>query len=36
MQWALLISYESLLSDAEDLVENSRDEKNSESDYKDE
>src|SRR2546427_10886058 len=32
----LLISYESLLADAEDLVENSRDEQNSESDYDDE
>src|SRR5207245_1597379 len=32
----LLSSYESLLADAEDLVENSRDEQNSESDYDDE
>src|SRR5437870_3127562 len=32
----LLISYESQLADAEDLVENCRDEKNSESDYDDE
>src|SRR5207237_3609682 len=32
----LLITYESLLADAEDLVENSRDEQNTESDYDDE
>jgi hypothetical protein len=32
----LLISYESQLADAEDLVENRRDEKNSESDYNEE
>ena len=32
----LLISYESLLADAEDLVENSRDEQNGESEYNDE
>src|SRR5437667_6078412 len=36
MYRGLLISYESLLADAEDLVENSRDEQNSESEYDDE
>src|SRR2546426_10998131 len=36
MYRGLLIRYDSLLADAEDLVENSRDEQNSESDYDDE
>src|SRR5207244_6081311 len=36
MYRGLLITYESLLADAEDLVENSGDEQNSEADYDDE
>ncbi len=36
IQCALLISYESQLADAEDLVENRRDEESGESDYKNE